>query len=118
MGVPFVVRGRGPKAYDCWGLVRGVLLAAGQDLPLFLEDGDGISEQKARLDQWTFLHDATPQPFDIVIFDLGKQSLHLGVVCGPQMFLHITYGMTSGVERFTDLRWRSRLKGFYRYQPS
>ncbi|MDR4485299.1 MAG: NlpC/P60 family protein [Nitrospirales bacterium] len=115
VGLPFVTRGRGPNAYDCWGLVRSVLLEVGHELPLFLEDGVATPEQKASLDQWAFVHAGTPQSFDVIIFDLGHQSLHLGLVCGPQMFLHITYGKTSVVERFINLRWRSRLKGFYRY---
>ncbi len=112
MGLPFVARARGPLAYDCWGLIRAVLLEAGHDLPLFLDDGVATHEQKARLDQWRPIHPGNPQPFDIVAFSLGKGMLHLGLVCESVYFLHTATGRPSGVESFVLQRWRSRLKGF------
>ncbi|GJL65115.1 MAG: tail assembly protein [Nitrospirales bacterium] len=115
-GLPYAPRGRGPHAYDCWGLLVAVLQAAGHDLPCVLDDGAATSEQQARLAQWKPIPPGhSPQPFDMAAFCYIKDTLHLGLVCGPGLFLHAAGGMASRIDNFVYQRWRSRLRGFYRY---
>jgi cell wall-associated NlpC family hydrolase len=117
VGLPFAPRGRGPS-YDCWGLIWAVLREVGHDLPSLLDDGVATGEQKARLDQWKPVPPGDPQLFDIAAFCYTKDTLHLGLVCGPGVFLHTAGGEGSSMDNFLQWPWRSCLKGFYRFQAA
>ncbi|MGP0594210.1 NlpC/P60 family protein [Nitrospira sp. T9] len=118
IGLPFRTRGRGPDRYDCYGLVRAVLLdAKGIPLPAFLDDETPIdSEAHDHLERWVLVDVPHPIQFDILHFQMPSRLPHLGLaVDNVGLFLHATMGSASHVERLCISSWRCRLRGIYRY---
>ena len=125
VGLPFELLGRGPEAYDCWGLVRAVLgHAGGVLLPSFLDyddaeingQGTKVIAEKKTLDFWVPIFGAEfLEPFDVLIFTIGLDPHHVGIYCGNGDFLHIQRNEESQIERLHSRRWRHRLEGAYRY---
>lgn len=117
VGRPFELGGRGPEAFDCWGLVRAALLGQwGVELPA-LEGAEvwGLHERLAQgLD---VLEDRlTPvlmtRPGDILGFDLDGG--HVGLVVSRDWMLHTRERADSSLERFGRLPWRAALEGSWR----
>ena len=119
VGFPYQKFGRGPLAYDCWGLVCAVIQAGlGVTLPAFLDYSpanipDAISEY-SQLDHWS-LAQGVLKPWDVVIFTTANDPHHVGVVCAPGQFLHLARESESMIERLTSRRWARRIEGGYRY---
>lgn len=122
IGLPYVDKGRGPKAFDCWGIVRAALLAAyGLALPSYADSYTVASDhrsvtaavQAGLLDGWRAV--ARPQAGDIVILNVGNRPWHCGLVVADNLFLHIQPGTTSNMERLDSLQWRNRIEGYYRH---
>lgn len=131
VGLPFADHGRG-DGYDCWGLIRAVLLelrglalpsygeayrAASDQAQVAVAIQDGLVRDFVRVDR--------PQPFDLVIFNIGGKPWHVGLVVAPNQFLHCpeptelpdgrTTGGTSRLERLDDRMWHKRIEGYYRH---
>ena len=119
--------GRGPCAYDCWGLVRDVIKEGlGVSLPSFAEytdsaiGGDGermLSEKIPFMTEWQPVATEDAQPFDVIVLNIAGNPNHVGVVCGGKQFLHVERGGTSQIERYHSRRWALRIEGIYRYHP-
>jgi len=120
------MRGRGPVAYDCWGLVREVIQAGlGVSLPTFTEysdteiGGDGermIREKRHTLAKWRSVETLAAQPFDLILLNIAGHPNHIGVVCENKSFLHVEKGATSCIEKYHSRRWALRIEGIYRHQ--
>lgn len=120
----FEEKGRGPTGVDCWGLTRLVLLHEyGVELPMLLEGYNSttdtraiarlVAEQKVDYDEAP--EDAARQG-DLVLFRVGLDETHVGVVVGPGLFLHVTRELDVCVERWRDLRWSARFIGIFRHK--
>jgi cell wall-associated NlpC family hydrolase len=124
IGIPYVDRGRDPvldRGLDCWGLIRWVYALEDRGaLPLY-----GIGEYASAEDRGAVAgvvsrhlseyHEATePDPFDIVLFRVGGELCHVGVLVDPGHFLHIRRSTDSVVERLSSPLWRDRVAGFVR----
>lgn len=121
IGVPFADHGRA-GGFDCWGLARAVLAACrGLRLPDYGEgyadcgDHDGIAVAIREGLAADFVRVAVPEPFDLVIFNIGGQPRHVGVVVDAGRFLHAPEGQSSRIERLSDRMWARRVEGFYRH---
>lgn len=129
VGRPYADKGRGPDAFDCWGLARAVLQAErGATLPDYADTytsaGDPQSAPCAVLaglaDGWQKV--TQPDTFDLVILSIARRPWHCGLVVAPGLFLHCppphrdSRQTLSCVERLDSITWRNRLEGFYRLQ--
>ena len=53
---------------------------------------------------------------DLAVFRIDGELWHAGIIVGEQHMLHIQRGCNAVIEKFTNLRWKNRLHGFYRYR--
>lgn len=125
IGLPFREKGRGPDAYDCWGLARAIFAAEQHiDLPSYTEDYASLAEREeiavafgaANADPWRPIDTGDERPFDVGLFRRGSIAAHVGIVVEPGRMLHIEEGNESGIVGYRDGRWRTRLIGFYRHR--
>lgn len=120
IGAEFEDNGRGPK-YDCWGLCIRVLEDEfGYQLPDFSEEYLHADDKfnipllvaKER-PLWAVVE--TPEPGNVVLFNIGGYPVHVGVVVDEQRMLHIAKGINACIEKFTSKKWYQRVEGFYAY---
>jgi cell wall-associated NlpC family hydrolase len=112
------------EQYDCWQFIchyynqeLGILL------PTFAgEYRNGADHQNINRiytrelarQIWPAIEDARWP--DLAVFHIDGEDWHAGIVVGAKHMLHIQKGCNSVIEKFTNLRWKNRLYGFYRYQ--
>ncbi|WP_298434601.1 NlpC/P60 family protein [Geobacter sp.] len=118
LGRPFAYGGRGPDAYDCYGLAMEVCRRAGIDLPewrsvcepVLIQDGFEAGKE-------FFEELAGPQPFCIVLLMVRPPYVsHCGVMLDGGRFIHIMERTRVTIERIDGLAWRRRVRGFYRFR--
>lgn len=122
VGIPYVPHGRDYAGADCWGILflyyRDVL---GTPVPAYSAEMDArefkhgaiaplIAEEREKL--WQRVD--TPQPGDGVLMRAGRHDSHVGVFLGQGRMLHSEGPHPSVIDRIGDMRWRSRITGFYR----
>jgi cell wall-associated NlpC family hydrolase len=89
VGKPFKWSGRGPDAFDCWGLViearRSLGLPVGIDWETWVAEGETpriesseMMEVQTRSPTWEVTH--TPEPGDIVALSSRHAIHHVGVL--------------------------------------
>lgn len=122
IGLPYESRGRGPRAFDCWGLVR---LFYQREVGVDLRDlSDGYADAGKDVDgvvatvmresaQWARVE--PPAFADVVLFRIAGKVRHAGVVVAPGLMLHSLDGHESVLERFDGPKWGRRVEGFYRH---
>jgi cell wall-associated NlpC family hydrolase len=122
VGKPFAWHGRGPEAYDCWGLVRQCLLVAGvKDVPDYRSATEGCINAVVMLDAMAhgWHKAARPEPGLVALFrmDLAVGS-HVGYLLTADRFLHTTEETGGAVlERLSSPLWSRRVLGYYRWLP-
>ncbi len=113
----YAIGGRGPAAYDCFGLFREVQRRVGVDLPdvaspAAMAERACLIEVGAR--DWQPL--PAPEPWCAVAIRVGRWVSHLGVVLDDGVhFLHATRATGVTRARLDDPRWASRIAGYYRW---
>jgi len=124
VGAPFQANGRGP-AYDCWGLVWAVYHdLMGIDVPSYDNQYFGVKDKnlprliEKEAKKWNRIDNE--QPGDIVLIKIAGRLRHVGVVVEPKkkLMLHALAGCNVCLEPYTAMRWRNRIDGFLRYNPS
>lgn len=120
VGLAFEDRGRGPAAFDCWGLARAVIHARfGVLLPSWdeYESTDDVSQMAQAVARAKFVLRPIGQPSegDLVLLRAQGRPTHVGVLAGDGWFLHTLRGVGSAVERLDSLAWSRRVEGFYRW---
>lgn len=127
LGVEFAYGGRGPDAYDCYGLVMEIHRRLGVELPDYrspdvLEDIAGMLavERKYR---WREVatrtsHELIPmsvlKPGRVIEIRMKGHACHVGFIHKPRWFLH-TYETSGGVVQNEIESWRNRIIGVYEY---
>lgn len=109
VGKPFSWNGRGPDAYDCWGIVEQVLKVLGLPVPGPWEvsqetpqlEAVRIMEQEFSGPSWRRLEWAGPG--DIVAMSTHTRIHHVGVVT-PYGVLHSTSATGARLTRSSRLR--------------
>jgi cell wall-associated NlpC family hydrolase len=120
VGKPFAWHGRGPAAYDCWGLVRACLLRAGVcNVPDYRSATEGAANASTILDAmadgWTLLPAA--EPGCVVLFRMDRRAgTHVGYMLTRDTFLHVMEETRAVVERISLPLWKHRVIGFYRWK--
>ena len=115
IGLPFVDGGRGPAAYDCWGVAMELFKRQGKpvkDYPINAVDVDGIAKQMHNDESlWHKLE--APFLGCLVLLRLtpGCWANHVGIYIGDGRFIH-SYVVT-GVCIDRLRKWKSRIVGFY-----
>lgn len=118
VGKPFRWHGRGPEAYDCWGLVRACLLECGAaNVPDYRSATEGAANALTILEAmwrgWRPLR--IPEPGAVVVFRMELRApTHCGFMLTGESFLHVSETTIGGtvVERLHPL-WAGHVKGFY-----
>lgn len=121
IGLPFRDHGRDRRGLDCWGLVRLVLAEQfGVSLIDFdyasTRDSDGIPAAiEAARPEWSVVGD--PQLGDVMVFNIGGQPMHVGLVIETGLMLHVSDDDRGAVmESYLTPAWRPRMEGIYRYE--
>ncbi|MGO8093230.1 C40 family peptidase [Rhizobium leguminosarum] len=123
VGIPYVELGRTYEAADCWGVlrlyyrdVRGILL------PSYIEEMEGrefrrnhISPLVAGEKDQNWNEVDRPEIGDAILMRVGRDESHVGVFIGNGQMLHSEGPHPSLIERMGDMRWRSRITGYFRH---
>jgi len=126
VGIPWLAKGRGREGCDCWGLVRLVLAERfGVEQPSYAEGYASPAEREeiaallrggVPANGWLQVDDGE-RPGDGVVFRLLNVPWHVGVVVGPDEFLHVEEGIGAAcIDRLSSHRWARRLVGVYRHE--
>ena len=133
IGLPFAEGGRGPAAFDCWGLVAAVLrVECSIEVEPFADiktyDSPAVAARVAaeiaRTD-WLLVDRAGAQAFDVAIMlvtrrlmgrDTARTLSHIGIVVAPNRLLHIERETRSVCVRFSSPSVAWRLHSFYRHR--
>lgn len=125
VGLPYKQGGRDHNGYDCWGLVRQVVLdQTGLELPLLEKDEynpkadkrlliKAITEYTAEPFGWERRKpNEKPQALDVVWLRNGGP-IHFGVMIDSKRFLHVEEGCESVIEKIDSPRWERKVRGFF-----
>lgn len=129
IGVPYRAGGRGPDAWDCYGLVASVLRAWGMDVPLWAGLDGRDSAERGRVmaalrdtagSGWRAVAPGDVRRGDVPLLRVAGAAAHCGVIVetipGPVM-LHVLAGPIGACLAPLDTApWRQRWVGTYRYQ--
>jgi len=122
IGLPYLDNGRTETGVDCWGLAR--LFYKGEyeiDLPSYTEEYIGGSDPhivevvSLYKDNWE--DTTTPNIGDLCLFNIFGEPMHVGIFVGDNKFLHCRRGSDSVIESLTNIKWKNRFVGFYKYAP-
>lgn len=124
IGAPFAKGGRGPRAFDCWGLVCEVYARhLGISLPLHDEIGTGDHRRVALQMQqsvgtapWVRVEDI--HPFDVMVARRDPHSRypgHVGVMLDATRVLHVWEGRDVHISRVREPSLAGLILGYYRH---
>ena len=109
--------GRGPDAYDCFGLFAELCRRRGMpipDHPTPAELPDRDRDIKAAIDvEWLPLE--APEVGCAVVLRKGPWMSHIGMVLDGGKFIHASGTVGITIARLDDIRFVQRIAGFYRY---
>lgn len=110
--------GRGPDAYDCFGLFAELCRRRGLSIPEHPTARDLAQRQSdiqlAAAAAWMELDQ--PVPGCAVVLRIGPWMSHIGMVLEGGRFMHASKRTGVTVARLDDLQWADRIAGFYRYR--
>ena len=126
IGIPYKVRGRTLDGLDCWGLVCVIARAEqGITLPSFADRNAGTATMhnvakigqliKEVIPDWIQVWRGRERCLDVIVLRLHGHPMHVGVVLGDGLMLHIDKGIDSCIESYHSTRWKDRIYGFYRH---
>ncbi len=125
IGLEFESRGRGPKKFDCWGLVRYIYYRQFNIiLPSYVDKYTDAGNEKdvsnlilmdnERLN-WINIVIGLEKVGDLILLRMKREPTHIGLVLTKSTFLHIHTGIGSVVQMYNEVRWEKRVIGFYRH---
>ena len=127
IGVSFAYGGRGPDAYDCYGLVMECHRRLGVTIPDYrspsaLHDiANAMNAERYRWKQVATKEGADPipmaamQPGRLLEIRINGLACHVGFINRSRKFLH-TWEDSGGVVENEIYDWRSRILGVYEYE--
>jgi cell wall-associated NlpC family hydrolase len=130
IGLPFEMGGRGPDAFDCWGLTWLVLRRHFRlTVPAFCGVVWDTDDRATRIEAGgvikraseTHFEEVKPgreRPGDVILLRISGRPLHIGLVVLPGLMLHTADDSDSATERYDGMLWRNRVEGFYRVIPA
>lgn len=120
IGKPFKARGRGPDAFDCWGLAMEVYRRRGIELPEYAYGDDlaiTVLDGLIRANKRLIAELDRPEPYCLVGFSIipGYET-HIGTILEDcRRFIHARRRHRVVISRLNDIVWRRRVRGFYRW---
>ncbi|MGB1560812.1 MAG: C40 family peptidase [Sinimarinibacterium flocculans] len=121
VGMPYADKGRGPEAFDCWGLVQRIYADQfGIDLPGFENDYPHSADRMATAavisrECGTWSRVDRPRVGDVIVLAIGGRPCHCGIAVSATTMLHTLTGTAACIESLAGLRWRHRIEGIYRH---
>jgi len=119
IGKPFKSKGRGPDAFDCFGLHREIKRLAGLPCPEYnisafaVRSIDKIIAAEAK-SHWEKL--PGPELYALIVIKNDPVfANHVATYMGGGRFLHIMQGINVAYGRINDPEWRLKIRGYYRY---
>lgn len=119
LGKRFEYGGRGPDAFDCYGLAVELYRRAGLALPDYRSSDDNEYQANGFADGAHMYFDrvAQPQELDIILFQiLPRFVTHCGVYVGNGRFVHITSKTSVAAEELSGPIWMEKQRGIYRFR--
>ena len=119
IGKPYQDGGRGPDAYDCWGLAIEIHRRFGIDLPDFDISAKACEQIHNKIIDQSYLNSwqeiEAPKMPCLILFKAHPRFVqHVGTFIGYGRFLHIReYGVA--IERVLSPLWNKRIRGFWEY---
>lgn len=118
IGAPFRDGGRGPDAYDCWGLAKEIFTRAGyRNLPDYGISCDAAADISAHIDmerpRWQRIGVPTEPCLIAIRFNEVVFVNHCAVYIGRGQFIHTRKATGACLERLDNPAWRHRIEGFY-----
>ncbi|MEG3078467.1 NlpC/P60 family protein [Halomonas sp. 5021] len=117
IGLPFRPHGRGPDAYDCWGLVcEAYRRISGLELDDYggeyttLKDIERLKRIFSRECGTTWQRIESPEPMDVAVIFRRGRAIHAGIYLGDGQIMHVEHGIETTVQHATDFR----VEGYYR----
>lgn len=109
--------GRGPAAYDCFGLFAELCRRRGLAIPEHPTPADLCQRQSdimiAAAAEWIRLD--APESGCAVVLRIGPWMSHIGMVLEGGKFIHASKRCGITVARLDDVMWLERIAGYYRY---
>lgn len=109
--------GRGPDAYDCFGLFAELCRRRGVVIPPHPSPSDDQQREmeikSVAAAEWIPLD--APEIGCAVVLRIGPWMSHLGMVLEGGKFIHASRHSGITVSRLDDVQWVQRIAGFYRY---
>jgi cell wall-associated NlpC family hydrolase len=123
VGIPWKDKGRDSSGCDCWGLVRIVYQEIlGINLPNYGEDYSNLADKKelAALigkgaSLWKEVKEGEEEVLDLVLLRQSGLPIHVGVVIGRGLMLHVPTEQSSTIVSYRGLLYKKRVDSFYRY---
>jgi cell wall-associated NlpC family hydrolase len=104
LGVKYLKDGRDEKGFDCFGLIQFLHKRMGKDLPEYITQLD-CEELKS------------PEASCIVLFKLGGNTFHVGMVLpDKQRFIHIMENKNVVLEKLDSRIWSKLRVGYYKWK--
>lgn len=117
IGKPFLYGGRGPNAYDCYGVATEVYRRAGSSLPDITSVTSCATQHLAfnsGANRW-FDKVEEPQYLDIILFQImPKYVTHCGVYLEHGKFIHVMDKINVSIEYIDSILWSQKIRGIYR----
>lgn len=122
VGIPWKDSGRdGVLGVDCWGFV---VYFYKDYFDIELNKYEGVSSLDTK-DCSDFIVNSntyelfekvdSPEIGDIIMFNIGGEPLHVGIIVGESLMIHAHEVSGTVVESYENIRWKKRIEGFYRY---
>lgn len=123
VGIPYVEHGRDYAGADCWGVLylyyRDVL---GVSIPSYSVELEKIPFDRAAITPVAARHKdifwhqvQQPVAGDGVLMRVGRSETHVGIYLDRRRLLHSEGPHPSEIVRIDDIRVKSRITGFYRF---
>lgn len=111
------------KTHDCWAVCRGAVRAAtGKELPDYAAlYHDANVSQEAAMAIWRAIQEDPweqvdqPEPWDIIVFRIGRFACHAGAYIGDGDFIHCLAGRNTVIENLSSAGWQEKVTGVYRW---
>jgi cell wall-associated NlpC family hydrolase len=119
IGKPFRDGGRGPEAYDCWGLVKEVFRRHGIEVKdYWISCRDSMAINQAFQDDvrnWVRVSKDQLQPPALVVIKFNQPVYcnHTGVYIGAGRFIHAREKVGVCIEPVEHPVWKRTIEGFY-----
>lgn len=126
IGIPYANKGRDPSVgLDCWGLLREFYREyMGIDLPSYTDDYEDSCDSHSMagaIDRYapeSWKQVTEPMFGDAVLMRINGFCSHVGVYLQNGQMLHTQAGHDSVIDRLDGIRWKNRIKGYFRHESA